>query len=256
MYNIMVKISLTSQYHCETTCLLHVGPSFGNWILNNMDNQSYFFVFWHMQLYMSWYIRSFFRFTFLDILYFFKYSCTNIFHRRSLYTFYHEHQGVSIHQQLNCLFNSLFRLRTNKTSKLCITLPYNNEGITPVIGRFQHYGKVLRKVFPTTTLSWTQEKSVILSVPDTTIFNMKNGIFNSLAPGKLEWNFRHVVSKIFSDWWLRYLLWNCPTMNVTGHRWSVNIGSGNGLVLSGNKPLPEPVLTKISVTIWYQWVKR
>ena len=42
-----------------------------------------------MQLYMSWYIRSFFGFTFLNILYCFKYSCTNIFHRRSLYTFYH-----------------------------------------------------------------------------------------------------------------------------------------------------------------------
>ena len=53
-----------------------------------MDNESYFFVFWHMQLYMSWYIRSFFGFTFLNILYFFKYSCTNIFHRHSLYTFY------------------------------------------------------------------------------------------------------------------------------------------------------------------------
>ena len=53
-----------------------------------MDNESYFFVFWHMQLYMSSYIRSFFGFTFLNILYFFKYSCTNIFHRRSLYTFY------------------------------------------------------------------------------------------------------------------------------------------------------------------------
>ena len=53
-----------------------------------MDNESYFFVFWHMQLYMTWYIRSFFGFTFLNILYFFKYSCTNIFHRRSRYTFY------------------------------------------------------------------------------------------------------------------------------------------------------------------------
>ena len=53
-----------------------------------MDNKSYFFVFWHMQLYMSWYIRSFFGFTFLNIFYFFKYFCTNIFHRRSRYTFY------------------------------------------------------------------------------------------------------------------------------------------------------------------------
>ena len=53
-----------------------------------MDNKSYFFVFWHMLLYMSWYIRSFFGFTFLNILNFFKYSCTYIFHRCSLYTFY------------------------------------------------------------------------------------------------------------------------------------------------------------------------
>ena len=33
-------------------------------------------------------IRSFFGFTFLNILCFLKYSCTNIFHRRSLYAFY------------------------------------------------------------------------------------------------------------------------------------------------------------------------
>ena len=53
-----------------------------------MDNMSYFVVLWQVQLFMSWYIRSFFGFTFLNILYFFKYSCTNIFHRRSLYTVY------------------------------------------------------------------------------------------------------------------------------------------------------------------------
>ena len=44
--------------------------------------------YYFLQLYKSWYIRSFFGFTFWNILYFFKYSCTNIFHRRSLYTFY------------------------------------------------------------------------------------------------------------------------------------------------------------------------
>ena len=49
-----------------------------------------------MQLYMSWYIRSFFGFTSLNILYFFKYSCTNIFHRRSLYTFYWHIQNKTI----------------------------------------------------------------------------------------------------------------------------------------------------------------
>ena len=41
-------------------------------------------------------------------------------------------------------------------------------------------------------------------------------------------------------------MWHCPNMNVTGlHWWSVNIGSGNGLRSSGNKPLPGPTLTQI-----------
>ena len=36
-----------------------------------------------------------------------------------------------------------------------------------------------------------------------------------------------------------------------------NIGSGNGLVLSDNKPLPDPVLTEFSVTIlWPQLLKQ
>ena len=30
----------------------------------------------------------------------------------------------------------------------------------------------------------------------------------------------------------------------------VNFGSGNGLVPSGNKPLPEAMLTQIYVAIW------
>ena len=35
--------------------------------------------------------------------------------------------------------------------------------------------------------------------------------------------------------------------------WLVSIGSCNGLVPSGNKPLPEPMLTQISVVIWRQY---
>ena len=39
-------------------------------------------------------------------------------------------------------------------------------------------------------------------------------------------------------------------MNATGpHWWCVIIGSGNGLVLSGNKPLPEQSLTLMYVTM-------
>ena len=82
-----------------TTCLLHVGPPFGNRFLNTNWAVGltywivylHFFVFWHMQLhvYVSWYIISFLALSlFLKYSLFFKYSCTNIFHRRSLCTFY------------------------------------------------------------------------------------------------------------------------------------------------------------------------
>ena len=55
-----------------TTCLLYVGPLFGNRLLKQqlgcrfekMDCKSSFFVFWHMQSYMSWYIICFFSFIF------------------------------------------------------------------------------------------------------------------------------------------------------------------------------------------------
>ena len=48
----------------------------------------------------------------------------------------------------------------------------------------------------------------------------------------------------FSDWWFGHLSLNLFQVNIFGpHSWWVNIGSGNGLAPSGNKPLPEPVLT-------------
>ena len=55
-----------------------------------LDSISSFFLYFDICKYMSWYIISLFDFIyFLNILYFFKYSCTNIFHRRSLCTFYY-----------------------------------------------------------------------------------------------------------------------------------------------------------------------
>ena len=53
------------------------------------------------------------------------------------------------------------------------------------------------------------------------------------------------------DNYIEYFMWNCPQVNATRPDWwQVNIGSGNGLVPSGKKPLPEPMLTQISVAIW------
>ena len=60
----------------------------------------------------------------------------------------------------------------------------------------------------------------------------------------------------YSNWWLRHLLWNYPNMNVTGlHWWSVNIGSGNGLVPPGwthgirgpDPTCPPPQITSLPI---------
>ena len=71
--------------------------------------------------------------------------------------------------------------------------------------------------------------------------------FNTLGPGRFELNFRLIIFKlnlIIDVWGI-----SCEVI----FRWMsldlnddiVNIGSGNGLVPSGNKPLPEPNLTQL-----------
>ena len=66
------------------------------------------------------------------------------------------------------------------------------------------------------------------------------------------------MTAIFKDIVFKYILitdskWNIAQSALRYHPEDlakVNIGSGNGLVPSGNKPLPEPMLTQISVDIW------
>ena len=76
----------------------------------------------------------------------------------------------------------------------------------------------------------------------------KTCLINSLAPGKFEWHFRYLIFQILSmtnGWCISYeiaLRW--MSLDLTDDK--VNIGSGYGLVPSGNKPLPEPMLTQIS----------
>ena len=71
-----------------------------------------------------------------------------------------------------------------------------------------------------------------------------NVAIKSLAPGRCNGNRRLVIFKLIND---KYHL------QVNGTRpnwWLVNIGSGNGLVLSGNKSLRKPMMTQIYVAIW------
>ena len=64
--------------------------------------------------------------------------------------------------------------------------------------------------------------------------------------GIFEWHFRKVMFKlIFNDWRLRYVLLNClhrwMSLNLTNEK-LILIGSGNGLVLSRDKAIPETIL--------------
>ena len=67
-----------------------------------------------------------------------------------------------------------------------------------------------------------------------------------------QWSLGNVVVISKHMVLIMHFLWICSQMNAREHFWwQVNIGSGNGLVPSGNKPLPEPMLTQICVAIWH-----
>ena len=57
-----------------------------------------------------------------------------VVHVNSLQWRHNEHNGVSNHQPNDCLHNRLFRHRSKKTSKLCVT--GHCEGNSPVTGIF------------------------------------------------------------------------------------------------------------------------
>ena len=68
-----------------------------------------------------------------------------------------------------------------------------------------------------------------------------------LLTGKFESNFSEVIFKVI----LVIGGWSLSHQNAIGPHWrKINIGSGNGLVPSGNKPLPGPILIEIYVAIW------
>ena len=63
--------------------------------------------------------------------------------------------------------------------------------------------------------------------------------FNSLAPGRFQWNF----SSYFFYRWLKYLLWNYPQVVVTGKsdtwwRHQMETFSAQLAICAGNSPVP------------------
>ena len=75
------------------------------------------------------------------------------------------------------------------------------------------------------------------------------GGFTTSSVGLTHWS-PGVLISMEIDWYLQIFWCACPQINVMGpHWWQVNIGSGNGLVPSCDKPLPEPLLTPLYVAI-------
>ena len=61
---------------------------------------------------------------------------------------------------------------------------------------------------------------------------------NTFAPGMCQFHF-NIIFKLILVTCLQYFLWSCPQVNAPGsHWWYGDIGSGKGLVKSGNRPLP------------------
>ena len=76
---------------------------------------------------------------------------------------------------------------------------------------------------------------------------------NSLASKRCGYNLEFVIFKLISRIDVLSISCEIALWNTTRPHWRLlNIGSGNGLVPSGNKPLPEPMLTQSYVTIWHQ----
>ena len=78
-------------------------------------------------------------------------------------------------------------------------------------------------------------------------------ISNSLSLGRCGCHSESVnlKQKTHGDWYLDSLSKCYHGMNARRSRWrEINIGSGNGLVSWGTKPLPKPVLVMTSDAIW------
>ena len=74
---------------------------------------------------------------------------------------HNEHDGVSNHQPHGCLLNRLFRRRSKKTSKLCVTGLCVGNSPGPV--NSPHKGPVTRKMFPFDDVIMWEDGIVVLS---------------------------------------------------------------------------------------------
>ena len=131
----------------------------------------------------------------------------------------------------DCLLKRLFRRRSKNISKLRVTGLC--EGNSPV--NSPHKGPVTRKNF---SIWWRHN---VYTTRDS------NGWLTTLytiGPQKCCKNLTSVIFNLISG--VDNLSLSCGITSVKSLKWwIVNIGSGNGLVPLGNKPLHEPILAEL-----------
>ena len=93
------------------------------------------------------------------------------------------------------------------------------------------------------SLSGHHHSGIYMYLPDWLIGPLEIWMTSEMISSQLD----------ISAWFLMCFSLNCHQCNVTVPYWGLNnIGSGNGLVSSGNKLLLERMLTKCCVAIWPQ----
>ena len=121
-------------------------------------------MFWHMQSYMSGYIRSFFSFSLRKYsLFFFKYSCTNIFHRRSLYTFYIKYRYLEhfLHMGPSYVSKFMRHIYWSAWRNHCLT---TNPLVTQYesrINKVMNMKRIWRPLYEYTTTARTRQKMLV-----------------------------------------------------------------------------------------------
>ena len=87
-------------------------------------------------------------------------TCNKAKVKHSLQWRHNDHDSVSNHQPRGCLLNRLFRRRSKKTSKLCVTgLCVGN---SPIRGEFT--GPVTRKIFPFDDIIMLSQQNTVLKI--------------------------------------------------------------------------------------------
>ena len=136
---------------------------------------------------------------------------------------HNERNGVSNHRRIDCLLNRLFRHRSKKTSKLCVTRLC--EGKSPVTGEFPAQRDSNAENI---SIWWRHHASTINEIWDEITYSLRhcNG-----AEGKVcKWISLHIIIFVLFTAKTRFVYWIACHIWKISPRWHVsNMNDSQGL---------------------------